>query len=135
VEVDAQKPTVYYYFSQAYLQRNRPAGQLRDLVLRPGGKEGAVVARATSTINRTGSLDGKGKPFMIDVITTAGATIFSFPTKAACAQKFPSLLGLSPSSPVAAESLFGERSGASQFGMAPGGKDPVGSGDPWSDTL
>ena len=81
VEVDAQKPTVYYYFSQAYL-REEPVLQINYVVwysAREGKRSPWIERGHLDGLTVRVSLDGKGKPFMIDVINNCGCYHFFAP--------------------------------------------------------
>ncbi len=114
VEVDAQKPTVYYYFSQAYLQEE-PVLQVNYVIwysAREGKRAPWVERGHLDGLTVRVSLDGKGKPFMIDVINNCGCYHFFVPDEGRVRAKIPQPSGLEPFVPQwLPKSLFGERFG------------------------
>ena len=114
VEVDAQKPTVYYYFSQAYLQEE-PVLQINYVVwysAREGKRAPWVERGHLDGLTVRVSLDGKGKPFMIDVINNCGCYHFFVPDEGRVRAKIPQPSGLEPFVPQwLPKPLSGERFG------------------------
>lgn len=98
MEVDARKPTVYFYFSQAYLQEE-PVLQVNYVVWYSGraGKRAPWIERGhLDGLTVRVSLDGKGKPFMIDVINNCGCYHFFAPDEGRVRGKIPQPSGLDP---------------------------------------
>jgi hypothetical protein len=97
-EVDGQKPTVYYYFSQAYL-RQEPVLQINYVVwfsAREGKRAPWIERGRLDGLTVRVSLDGKGKTFMIDVINNCGCYHFFVPDEGRVRAKIPQPSGLEP---------------------------------------
>jgi hypothetical protein len=113
-EVDAQKPTVYFYFSQAYL-RDEPALQVNYVVwysARAGKRAPWMERGRLDGLTVRVSLDGKGKPFMVDVINNCGCYHFFVPDEGRVRAKIPQPSGLEPFVPQGLPKIpSGERFG------------------------
>jgi hypothetical protein len=97
-EVDGQKPTAYYYFSQAYLQEE-PVLQVNYVVwysAREGKRAPWIERGRLDGLTVRVSLDGKGKPFMLDVINNCGCYHFFVPDEGRVRGKIPQPSGLEP---------------------------------------
>jgi hypothetical protein len=97
-EVDSGRPTIYYYFSQAYL-RDEPALQVNYVIWYPAraGERAPWIERGhLDGLTVRVSLDGKGKPFMIDVMNNCGCYHFFVPDESRVRAKIPQPSGLEP---------------------------------------
>ena len=97
-EVDALRPTVYFYFSHAYL-RDEPALQVNYVIwysARAGKRAPWIERGRLDGLTVRISLDGKGKPFMIDVINNCGCYHFFSPDEGRVREKIPQPSGLEP---------------------------------------
>ncbi len=82
-DVDQEKPTVYYYFSNAFL-KGRPILQINYVIWfseragkRPPGIERGHLDGLTLRV----SLDEEGKPFMVDIVNDCGCYHLFAPEK------------------------------------------------------
>jgi hypothetical protein len=97
-EADSSRPAVYYYFSQAYL-REEPVLQINYVVwysAREGKRAPWIERGHLDGLTVRVSLDGKGKPFMIDVINNCGCYHFFVPDQGRVRGKIVQPSGLDP---------------------------------------
>jgi len=83
LEVDREHPTVYYYFSQAYL-KGEPILQVNYVSwfgARKGEKSPWMERGQLDGLTTRVSLDRQGEPFMVDVMNNCGCYHFFSPAK------------------------------------------------------
>jgi len=81
--VDREKPTVYYYFSSAFL-KGSPILQINYVIWfseRAGQRAPGIERGHLDGLTLRVSLDGQGKPFMVDVVNDCGCYHFFAPEK------------------------------------------------------
>jgi hypothetical protein len=84
VDIDLEKPTVYYYTSQAFL-RGEPILQINYVIWyseRAGERSPSIELGHLDGLTVRVSLDGEGKVFMVDVVSDCGCYHFFSPDKA-----------------------------------------------------
>ncbi len=82
-DVDGEKPTVYYYFSNAFL-KGRPILQVNYVIWfseRAGQRAPWIERGHLDGLTLRISLDERGKPFMVDVVNDCGCYHFFVPAK------------------------------------------------------
>ncbi|HUL22537.1 MAG TPA: hypothetical protein VLZ10_13860 [Thermodesulfobacteriota bacterium] len=73
-DVDQEKPTVYYYFSNSFL-KGRPILQINYVIWfseRAGKKAPGIERGHLDGLTLRVSLDERGKPFMVDIVNDCG---------------------------------------------------------------
>jgi hypothetical protein len=81
VEIDPEKPTVYYYLSHAFL-KGKPILQINYAIWfseRAGERSPWMERGHLDGLTLRVSLDGEGKPFMVDVVNDCGCYHFLAP--------------------------------------------------------
>lgn len=87
-DVDPTKPTVYYYFSNAFLKR-KPILQINYVIWyseRAGKRSPSIERGHLDGLTLRVSLDEKGKPFMVDIVNDCGCYHLFAPEKGRVAQ-------------------------------------------------
>jgi hypothetical protein len=82
-DVDQEKPTVYYYFSNAFL-KGKPILQINYVIWyseRAGQRAPSIERGRLDGLTLRVSLDDHGKPFMVDVVNDCGCYHFFAPEK------------------------------------------------------
>jgi hypothetical protein len=82
-DVDQEKPTVYYYFSNAFL-KGRPILQINYVIWfseRAGQRAPGIERGHLDGLTLRVSLDEQGKPFMVDIVNDCGCYHFFAPEK------------------------------------------------------
>ncbi len=82
-DVDQEKPTVYYYFSNAFL-KGRPILQINYVIWfseRAGKKAPGIERGHLDGLTLRVSLDEQGKPFMVDIVNDCGCYHLFAPEK------------------------------------------------------
>jgi len=82
-DVDREKPTVYYYFSNAFL-KGRPILQINYVIWfseRAGHRAPGIERGHLDGLTLRVSLDEQGKPFMVDIVNDCGCYHFFSPEK------------------------------------------------------
>ena len=82
-DVDQGKPTVYYYFSNAFL-KDKPILQINYVIWysrRAGGRAPRIERGHLDGLTLRVSLDEQGEPFMVDAVNDCGCYHFFAPDK------------------------------------------------------
>jgi hypothetical protein len=82
-DVDQEKPTVYYYFSNAFL-KGKPILQINYVIWyseRAGQRAPSIERGRLDGLTLRVSLDERGKPFVVDVVNDCGCYHFFAPEK------------------------------------------------------
>jgi hypothetical protein len=82
-DVDQEKPTVYYYFSHAFL-KDRPILQINYVIWfseRAGERAPSIERGHLDGLTLRVSLDDQGKPFMVDTVNDCGCYHLFAPQK------------------------------------------------------
>jgi hypothetical protein len=97
-EVDTRRPAAYYFFTQAYLREEvaLQANYVFWYTAREGKRAPWIERGRFDGLTIRVSLDGKGKPFMIDVINNCGCYHFFVPHEGRVSAKIPQPSGLEP---------------------------------------
>jgi hypothetical protein len=97
-DVDQSKPTVYYYFSHAFLQ-GRPILQINYVIWyseRAGQRAPSIERGHLDGLTLRVSLDEQGRPFIVDVVNDCGCYHFFAPEKERVARMISKPLRFDP---------------------------------------
>ena len=89
-DVDQEKPTVYYYFSNAFL-KGSPILQINYVIWfseRAGQRAPGIERGHLDGLTLRVSLDEQGRPFMVDVVNDCGCYHFFAPEKSVWIESF-----------------------------------------------
>ena len=96
LEIDAENPTAYYYFTHAYF-KNEPILQINYVIWYSarGGPNSPLIERGTiDGLTVRVSLANNGRPFMVDMMNNCGCYHFFAPRKKEVQQIRPSPLAI-----------------------------------------
>ena len=97
-DVDQTRPTVYYYFSNAFL-KDKPILQINYVIWyseRAGKRAPSIEHGHLDGLTLRVSLDDRGKPFMVDIVNDCGCYHLFVPEKERVAQIVSKLLKFDP---------------------------------------
>jgi len=97
-DVDRSKPTVYYYFSHAFL-KGQPILQINYVIWyseRAGQRPPSIERGHLDGLTLRVSLDRQGKPFMVDIVNDCGCYHFFAPQKERVVRIIPKPLRFDP---------------------------------------
>jgi len=98
VDIDSEKPTVYYYLSHAFL-KGKPILQINYVIWyseRAGERAPSIELGHLDGLTARVSLDVEGRVFMVDVVNNCGCYHFFAPEKDRIDQVLPRLLRFDP---------------------------------------